>query len=306
MCDESRITPHRSASGAPTRKSQPNRAELAKKAGSRIRFVRVCSCARDLALEMRRSPAWLDAGVPRVSTFWRRCAPALAEPFQAIAYGEAGDVFDALVAELPGNTQSKRSAEWDGQLTAVHTVGDESLRVHRIGHVDAFPPVGLNRTVDNVSGLRESPYNVQDVRERHAAPFGYIRPAFFARQMSDLAAPGKALEFTQRERGRAGDHSIHGEAPAGERSLLNALERFAQWSDFVRERRFRNLVGIELTRQGVASQYPLRGISQRFARPVQAAAIGRDEPITLRELRSRRQPRGARGGDQSGGDEFTS
>src|ERR1019366_5583346 len=175
------------------------------RASSRIPVVRICSCARDLAPEMRRSPALSDAGVPRVSTFWRRRSQALAEPFQAIGYGEAGDVFDALVPELPGNTQSKRSAEWDWQLTAIHTVGDESLRVHRIGHVDAFPPVGLNRTVDNVSGLGESPHNVQDVRERHADPFGYIGPALFARQMSDLAAPGKALEFTERARGRAGD-----------------------------------------------------------------------------------------------------
>ena len=86
-------------------------------------------------------------------------ASAAAEPkplpnrFQAIGYGEAGDVFDALVAELPGNTQSKRSAKSDRKLTAIHAVGDESLRVQCIGHVDAFPPVGLNGTVDNISAL---------------------------------------------------------------------------------------------------------------------------------------------------------
>src|ERR1700689_3475718 len=74
-----------------------------------------------------------DTGVPRVVGFCSRGAQALAEPFQAIGYGEAGDVFDVLVAELPGNTQSKRSAEWDGKLAAIHAVREESLRVQCIG-----------------------------------------------------------------------------------------------------------------------------------------------------------------------------
>src|ERR1019366_4011157 len=77
--------------------------------------------------------------------------------FRLSLMARRSEVLNSLVAALAGNTQSKRSAEWDGQLTAVHTVGDESLRVHRIGHVDAFPPVGMNRTVDNVSGLGRVP-----------------------------------------------------------------------------------------------------------------------------------------------------
>ena len=51
-----------------------------------------------------------------------------------------------------------------------------------IGHIDAFPPVGLDREVDNVSGLRVDSHEVQDVGERHADPLGDIRPALFARQ----------------------------------------------------------------------------------------------------------------------------
>jgi hypothetical protein len=31
--------------------------------------------------------------------------------------------------------------------------GDKSLRVQCVGHVDAVPPVRLDRTVDNVSGV---------------------------------------------------------------------------------------------------------------------------------------------------------
>jgi hypothetical protein len=154
-------------------------------------------------------PCSLDACVPCISTFRSRGAQAFAELFQAIRYGEVGDVFDALVPELSGDPEAKRSAECDGKLAAIHAVRDESLRVQCIGHVDAFPPVRLDRTVDNVSALGESPHNVQDLRERYTPPFGYIRPALFARQMSDLAAPGKALEFTEGKRCRASNHSIH-------------------------------------------------------------------------------------------------
>src|SRR5262249_54529138 len=116
-----------------------------------------------------------------------------------IGYGEAGDVFEALVAELPGNAQAKWPAECDGKLTAVHTVGDQSLRVQCVGHVDALPPVGLDRTVDNVSDLGESPYEFKDVRERHTPPFGDIRPALFALDSRNLGAIREALELSKRE-----------------------------------------------------------------------------------------------------------
>ena len=63
------------------------------------------------------------------------------------------------------------------------------------------------------------------MRERHSSPFGYVGPALIARQMSDLAAPRKALEITKKE--RVGEQSINGEALAGTGSLLKALERSA-------------------------------------------------------------------------------
>src|SRR5260370_37317700 len=104
--------------------------------------------------------------------------------------------------------------------------------------------------------------------------------------MSDRAAAGKALEFSNRERGRGGDHSINCEAPAGKCPLLKAFERLAQWSDFVWKRRFRNLVGIELTRQGVARQPPLGRIGQRFAPAVDDTTNWLDEALTLGGARS--------------------
>src|SRR5437660_186737 len=102
-----------------------------------------------------RSPS--DAGVPGIAVLWRRGAETLAEPFQAIGDRQAGDVFHALIAELAGNTQSNRPAVAHGKLTAIHSVGYESLRMQCIRHIDAVPPVALYREVDNISGLREDP-----------------------------------------------------------------------------------------------------------------------------------------------------
>src|SRR5260370_36516547 len=124
--------------------------------------------------------------------------------------------------------------------------------------------------------------------------------------MSDLAAQGKASEFGERERGRAGDHTIDVEAPVSETGFLKALERFVQRGHFVRERRFRNLAASEFTRRGVASQQPLRGISQCFARAVEAAGIWRDEPITLCNFGSHCEPGSAGSDGEAGGEESTS
>ena len=102
-----------------------------------------------------RWPVLSDARVPCVPIFRAQGAgaQAFAKLLEVISDREAIDVFDVLVAELPGNPQPERSAEFDGKLGAIHAVGDESLRVQGIGHVNAVPPVGLNRAVNHVSGL---------------------------------------------------------------------------------------------------------------------------------------------------------
>jgi hypothetical protein len=51
----------------------------------------------------------------------------------------------------------------------VHAVRQHGLGVQRIGHVDAFTLVRLNRPVDNISCLRQGSHEVQNVQERHAS-----------------------------------------------------------------------------------------------------------------------------------------
>ena len=94
--------------------------------------------------------------------------------------------------------------------------------------------------------MRQNPHHVQDVRERHADPFRYERPAFLTGQVSDLAAGRMALEIGNRKRCRASDHAVHREPPVGETAFLKVLERSAQWIDWVGERRVRNLAGRKL------------------------------------------------------------
>src|SRR5690348_15200190 len=124
--------------------------------------------------------------------------------------------------------------------------------------------------------------------------------------MSDLAAPGKGLKLRKRERCRAGDHAINGEAPVSETGLLQVLKSIAQGSHFVRERGFRNLAGGELTGQRVASEDAVCSISERFARAVDATTIGRYESMMLGKPRSHGEPGRTGSRCESGGDEFTS
>src|ERR1700747_3431754 len=125
-----------------------------------------------------------DAGVPGIAYFWSCGAQTLAEPFQTVGDCHVGDKFHALVPALTGQTQATRPAVAHRKFVAIQSISYKSLRMQCIGHIDAFPPVGINREVDNVSGLRLDPYELQDVRERHARPLRNIRPALFTRQLS--------------------------------------------------------------------------------------------------------------------------
>src|SRR2546427_10859650 len=98
-----------------------------------------------------------------------------------------------------------------------------------------------------MSGLRVDPHDFQDVGESHADPLGYIRPALFTLQLSDLAARRVTLKLGKRKRSGPFDHAVDGKPPVSESSGLKALERFIQGWDFVCERTLRNLARMELT-----------------------------------------------------------
>ena len=116
------------------------------------------------------------------------------------------------------------------EIGAIHAVGEQSLRMEGIGHVDAFPPVGLNGEVDNVPGVgvrRQDPG--RETEERRS--IRRCRTSPLHRQVGDVAAGGIALEFGQRKRGWVRDHAIDGEAPVRKAASLKALEGFVRGSD---------------------------------------------------------------------------
>ena len=86
---------------------------------------------------------------------------------------------------------------------------------------------------------------------------------------------GKLLiSATENDAGRATIPSTP--APLREPARVSALKRVPQRIHRVGERRFRNLVGRELPSQRCRVR-TLRRISQRFARPIKTAPIGRDD-----------------------------
>jgi len=56
-----------------------------------------------------------------------------------------------------------------------------------IGHANAPPPVGIDREMDNVSGLRVDFRGLKDLGETYADPLGDLRQALFTLQHRDLA-----------------------------------------------------------------------------------------------------------------------
>src|SRR5260370_8845152 len=97
-----------------------------------------------------------------------------------------------------------------------------------IGYIDASPPVGIDREVVTVAGFWLDPDGFQDVRERHAGPLCDIRPAFFTRQLSDLAARRVALKLGKRKRAGPRHHAVDREPPVPESPSLKPLERFIE------------------------------------------------------------------------------
>src|ERR1700676_2831275 len=70
-----------------------------------------------------------NSGVPGIASLWRRGAQTFTESFQTVGDRQVGDVFHALVAELAWETQAKRSAVAHGKFTAIHSIGEKSLRM---------------------------------------------------------------------------------------------------------------------------------------------------------------------------------
>src|SRR5258708_24640614 len=95
--------------------------------------------------EMRhsRETSLSDAGVPGVAAFGRRGAQTLAKLFQTVSDSQVGDEFHALVAELAGEPHAKRPAVAHGKFTAIHAIGEKSLRMQCIAPTQAFPPHAL-------------------------------------------------------------------------------------------------------------------------------------------------------------------
>src|SRR5208282_2251111 len=255
---------------------------------------------------MRHSPETnlSDAGVPGIAEFWSCGAQTLAETLQVVGDRQVGNEFHVLVADLAGEAHTQRAAVAHGKLVAIHPIGQKSLRVQCVGHINAVPGVWFYREIDDIFGLREDSHKIQKVGQRHAHPFGDIRPSLFALDHSDLGARRVAFKLIERKRGGPGDHAVDRKPPLSEPSSLKALELVSRRLDLVGEGRLRNLATREFTSQRVPGQQALRSVGERFAEAVDAAVIGRDEAKVLRKARGHAQACDARCGRESGGDQL--
>ena len=145
--------------------------------------------------------------------------------FSSVGNGNPGEIFHALITELARNAQAKRSAVGRGKFLAVHAIGKQSLRMQRVGHIQAVPRI-VKRKKDDVPGLRKNSSQIQNMRKRHTGPFGNERPPLFAGLMRDLCAGGIRLQFREREGRRAGNQTVDREPPVRETSRQKPLVGF--------------------------------------------------------------------------------
>src|SRR5579871_73290 len=230
------------------------------------------------------APRDSDAGVPGVSALGSCRTQTFTKRFKRVRQGYAGDVFDALVSELAREAKAHWSAKGDGKIGTVHASSDQRLRMQRIGHVDALPPIGLNRAVNDVTNLRQCSDAIKNVGKRHSTPFSDIRPALFATNHRDVRTFRETSDLRQRECCRTGSHAIDGQTPIHKASGLQSLEFVAERRDFVREWIFRNLAARKLASHRMVVQQSLRGIGQCFAGAVESAGVGRNQTMTLRQF----------------------
>src|SRR5579863_6491873 len=96
-----------------------------------------------------------DAGVPRITAFRRCRAQTFAEVFERVGDRQAGYILHALVAQLPGYAHAKRTAKRHWKIAIVHSPGQKCLGMQGVGHIHAFPPVLVDREIDDVARLRQ-------------------------------------------------------------------------------------------------------------------------------------------------------
>ena len=87
----------------------------------------------------------------------------------------------------PLDAQPDRRSVRNGQVLPVHAVGQQSLRMPGIGHIEAVPP-SIDAIKEDIPGLRLNSGGTQNKRERNACPLGNCRPAIFAYVLRDLRA----------------------------------------------------------------------------------------------------------------------
>src|SRR5215469_13701003 len=119
----------------------------------------------------RRSP-FSHSDIPRVAGGRRAGAQPGADVLQRINDGDAGEVFDAFLAELASDTHAHRRAALNRQVVKIETLGEKRLRVHGLWQVDTVPPRVLNGVVNDPLGPLVDADQVQHVGERNADPLG--------------------------------------------------------------------------------------------------------------------------------------
>ena len=77
-----------------------------------------------------------DAGEPGIALFRGYRSQALADILQVVRNGDPREEFDTFITELPCNAQANGSAMRRGKFISVQGIGEQSLRMPRVGQLN--------------------------------------------------------------------------------------------------------------------------------------------------------------------------
>src|SRR5205807_1654210 len=130
-------------------------------------------------------------------------------------YCNRREVFQVLVTQLALHAQTHRRPMRDGKIATVHTVGQQSLRMPCVRHVQTVPP-SIDTIKKDIPGLWLNTGLSEDPGKRNACPFRDCRPTLLADVFCNLRARRIASQLSEGKFRRPGDHPIDRKPPLAE------------------------------------------------------------------------------------------
>src|SRR4051812_28762174 len=150
--------------------------------------------------------------VPRVAVLCSFGSLALAPFGSSVRYGNCRKILQMLVTQLALHTQAHRRAVGYRKTAAVHSVGQQCLRMQNVSHIEAVPP-SVDARKENVLRLRLNTHGIENNGKRNSSPLRNRGPALLADMLSNLRTGWKSSKVFERQLRWMRDQPVDTQSP---------------------------------------------------------------------------------------------